>query len=1057
MKRYYILGLILSCLVTTTALAQEIVTGVVRDMQGETLAGVAIIVQGSDSFSGTITDDNGKYQIKADSQDILEFSSLGFIPQEVEVRGRAIIDVILEQDKELLDEVVVVGFATQKKINLTGSVSTLGKEELQSVPVHNPILALQGQIPGLTITQNSGELYGNGPSVELRGLTTIGQGSTGSVLVLIDGMEGDLSTLNAQDIESISVLKDAAASSIYGSRAPFGVILVTTKSGRKGRTQINYNNNFRFKSPINMPEMADSYSWALYFNEASNNDGNGDDISPTRLQRIKDYIDGKISYNTIPVEGGQWGTAYTEGNDNIDYYDVFFKNLTTAQEHNLSINGGTDILNYYVSANYVNEKGVLNWNLDGLQRLNVFGKFEARPFQFMKIGYSARYMREWYHKPTYMTDNMFQKFGEYLWPVGPLYDPNGILFNDTALQLIEGGQMNINNTAFVQQFNVVFEPLKGWRIVADVNYRHRNYFNRVVSIPVYQTCTDGITPGSGWNEQSSVAEDTGMNEYIMTNVYTDIEKTFKDGHYMKLMAGFQAEIYNDKTVYAQKAGLIVPEIPSINTASGLYKGEQVPPNVAGGYGSWKTAGFFGRINYNYKERYMLEANIRYDGSSRFRADSRWGLFPSFSAGWNIANESFFSAAKTYVDMLKLRVSYGSLGNQNTSQLYPTYQAMGFANASGTWLINGQKPNIAWPPALISTSLTWEKIRSWNAGLDFAFFQNRLSGSLEYFVRQTKDMVGPADELPALLGTSVPATNNTDLESRGWELEISWRDQVFGTLNYGIRFILSDAQAYITRYSNPSHTLETYYTGKKWGEIWGYETIGMAITDNQMMDHLATLPNGGQDALGNDWRAGDIMYKDLNGDGKVDSGAYTIEDHGDLKVIGNETPRYNFGIDLTAEWKGIDLRIFLQGVGKRDYFQGSKYFFGSRGWSKWGTMVLEPHLDYFRDNQDNPLGLNTDSYYPRPYLDSDKNVQCQTRYLQNAAYCRLKNVQLGYTVPNKCTSKIGISSLRIYLSGENLATFTKMTKLFDPETIGANGQGNVYPLQKTYSVGLSVTF
>ena len=241
----------------------------------------------------------------------------------------------------------------------------------------------------MRISQNSGELYNNGPSIELRGLTTIGQGSSGSVLVLIDGMEGDLSTLNAQDIDNISVLKDAAASSIYGSRAPFGVILVTTKSGRKGKAQVNYNNNFRFKTPINMPEMADSYSWALYFNEASNNDGNGDDISPERLQRIRDYMDGKISYNTIPVEGGQWGTAYTEGNDNIDYYDVFFKNLTTAQEHNLSITGGTDAVNYYVSANYINEKGVLNWDLDGLQRLNIFGKMQATPFRFMKIGYSA--------------------------------------------------------------------------------------------------------------------------------------------------------------------------------------------------------------------------------------------------------------------------------------------------------------------------------------------------------------------------------------------------------------------------------------------------------------------------------------------------------------------------------------------------------------------------------------------------------------------------------------------------------------------------------------------
>lgn len=1056
MKKTIAIVTLMLCAVAT-AMAQHTVSGTVTDLNGEPLAGVAVMVQDSPSPTGTTTDLDGTWSLSVSPDAVLEFSSLGYRPVTVNVNGRGDIDVSLEEDREILDEVVVVGFATQRKENLTGAVSTLDNEAIESVPVHNPILALQGQIPGLRISQNSGELYNNGPSIELRGLTTIGQGSSGSVLVLIDGMEGDLATLNAQDIDNISVLKDAAASSIYGSRAPFGVILVTTKSGKKGRAQVNYNNNFRFKTPINMPEMADSYSWALYFNEASNNDGNGDDISPERLQRIRDYMDGKISYNTIPVEGGQWGTAYTEGNDNIDYYDVFFKNLTTAQEHNLSITGGTDAVNYYVSANYINEKGVLNWDLDGLQRLNIFGKVQAAPFKFMKIGYSARYMREWYHQPTYMTNTSFQNFGQYLWPVGPLYDPNGILFNDTALQYIEGGQMNINNTAFTQQFNVELTPLPGWRIIADVNYRHRDYFNRVVSIPVHQTCVDGVTPGSEWNSQSSVAEDAGKNEYLTVNAYTDYEKTFGGGHYMKVMAGFQTEIYNDKTVYAQKAGLIVPDVPTINTASGLYNGEQIPPNVSGSYGSWKTAGFFGRVNYNFKERYLLEVNLRYDGSSRFRVNNRWGFFPSFSLGWNIANEPFFAPASQWVNMLKIRASYGSLGNQNTTSWYPTYQAMGFANSSGPWLIDGQKPNIAWPPALISMALTWEKVRTYNIGLDFAAFDSRLSGSFEYFIRQTLDMVGPADELPAILGTSVPATNNTDLETRGWELELAWKDRAFGQLDYGVRLVLSDAQATITRYSNPSGSLDIYYSGKKAGEIWGYETIGIAQTDQQMLDHLATLPYGGQDALGSDWRAGDIMYKDVNNDGAIDNGANTLADHGDLVVIGNETPRYSFGIDITAAWKGFDFRIFLQGVGKRDYFQRSKYFFGSRGWSKWGAMVLVPHLDYFRDDPEDPLGLNMNAYYPRPYFDTEKNVLVQTRYLQNAAYCRLKNLQIGYTIPRKYTSKIGISNLRIYLSGENLATITKMTKLFDPETIGSNDQGNVYPLTRTYSVGLSVTF
>ena len=765
--KYYKLIVILGYLTmhTMNMYAQNNISGFVKDSEGEPLIGVSVLVKKGDiQEGGTITNINGFYQIKATPDASLEFSCIGYKTQKTTVNGKEKINITLEADNQLLDEVVVVGFATQKKVNLTGSVSTVGSKELTSMPVRNTVLALQGQVPGLTIKQQSGQLYGKNPNMQLRGLTTIGQGSNGDMLVLIDGMEGDPYSINPQDIENISVLKDAAASSIYGSRAPFGVILITTKKGKAGKTSINYNNNFRFNVPINMPSQADSYSWALFFNDGAHNDGNGDDISPARLQRIKDYIDGKISYSTIPV-GDQWGTAYTEGNDNIDYYDVFYKDMTIGQEHNLSINGGNEKMNYFMSANYLTEDGTLNWNLDGLKRLNLFGKMEVKPYKFLTLGYSTRYIREDYHQPRVMSDEMFQLFGQYLWPVAPLYDPNGNLFNDTVLRFRDGGQMKISNTTQVHQFNAVFEPIKGWRIVGDVNYRYRSYFNHTETIPVSQTCIDGITPGSVWDEHSGVAEDVGRNEYININAYSDYEKIFADRHYFKVMAGFQAEQYNTRTVYAQKEGLIVPDIPTINTSSGLFNGEQVPPNVAGDYNRWRTAGFFGRLNYNYMEKYLLEANLRYDGSSRFRSDNRWGLFPSFSIGYNIAKEAYFEPLKPYINTFKLRASYGSLGNQNTSSYYPTYQAMGFANVSGSWLINGQKTNIAWPPSLISKTLTWEEIRSWNIGLDFSLLNNRLTGSFDYFIRKTLNMIGPADELPVILGTNVPNTNNTDLQTK----------------------------------------------------------------------------------------------------------------------------------------------------------------------------------------------------------------------------------------------------------------------------------------------------
>ncbi|MGV8096052.1 MAG: TonB-dependent receptor [Mangrovibacterium sp.] len=1031
------------------------VTGKVTDSSGIPLPGVTVIIKGT--TQGTITDDDGNYiltDVPADA--ILVFSFVGMKTQEIAVNNQNPLSVTLEEDTRALADVVVIGFGTQKKVNLTGSVSTVNATVLEAVPVRNAVQALQGQVPGLLITQSSGQLNAN-PGMQIRGLNTIGQGSSGGVLVLIDGMEGDIYSLNPQDIENISVLKDAAASSIYGSRAPFGVILVTTKKGKEGKATINYNNNFRFNMPINMPQSADSYSWALFFNDGAHNDGHGDDISPARLQRIKDYIDGKISYNTIPV-GNQWGTAYTEGNDNIDYYDVFFRDVTTAQEHNLSIAGGNEKMNYYVSGNYLDESGVLHGDLDGLERLSFFGKVEARPLNILGIQYSSRYVRENYHQPTQMNNDIFQYFGQYLWPVAPLYDPNGILFNDVVLRFRNGGQMETSNTSSVNQFSATLEPLKGWRIVGDLNYRYRSYFNHIVSKPVWQTCIDGVTRGSVWDEHSKVTEDVGRNDYLNVNAYTDYEYTFANKHYFKVMAGFQAEQYNTRGVTAGKEGLVVPDIATINTASGMFNGETVPPTVAGDFGKWTTAGFFGRLNYNLMEKYLFEANLRYDGSSRFRSDKRWGFFPSYSVGYNIARENFFQPLTSYVNTLKLRASYGSLGNQNTNSWYPTYEAMGYSNVAGTWLIDGQKQNIAWPPSLISSSLTWEEVRSWNVALDFGLLDNRLTGSFDYFVRKTLNMVGPAEELPIILGTSVPNTNNTDLKTKGFELEVVWRDRAFNQqLNYGVRLILSDAQAEITHYSNPSGTLSKYYAGMKVGQIWGYESIGIARSDEEMAEHLATMTNGGQSYLGADWQAGDIMYRDVDGNGRIDWGSSTISDHGDLVVIGNTTPRYSFGVDVTAEWKGIDFRMFLQGVAKRDYFQGSKYFFGSSGWSKWGTMVLKQHLDYFRDDPDHPLGLNINSYYPRPYLDNSKNVQTQTLYLQNAAYMRLKNLQVGYTLPNSITGKVGVSRLRIYLSGENLFTVTSMTDLFDPETIGSNSQGNVYPLTKTYSAGLSVTF
>lgn len=1039
------------------------ISGLVKDNEGEPLPGVSVAVKAGESISGVVTDINGKYQLKASPDATIEFSFIGFKSIQQQVSNRKVINVTLEIDNQILEEVVVVGYGTQKKVNLTGSVSVIDSKAFESVPVANAVQALQGQVPGLNIYSNKGGGLNQKQSINVRGIGTIGEGSTGDALILIDGMEADIFSVNPQDIESISVLKDAAASSIYGSRAPFGVVLVTTKKGKAGKAQINYNNSFRLSSPINMPSSLDSYTYALFFNDAGYNSGWGSYnwVSQTRLQRIKDYMDGKISYTTIPLNGSNtWADGYQEGNDNIDYYNLFFKKNVFAHEHNFSVNGGTDKIQYYLSANYLDQDGTLRMGEDYSKRYTMSAKISAQLSRAVSLSSNTRFVRNDFVQPTHMNDSFFSDIGRQCWPVKPLYDPNGNLFDDHVQQMKNGGRKTERNTWLYQQFNLTIEPIKGWRLIGDLSYRYNTQYAHEDLLTISQIGVDGVTKVRSWDENSSVSESSFASDYFNVNLYTDFEKTFAKSHHLKALAGFQAEANNYRNIWAQKIGITYPGKPTINTSTGIDKdGKVIAPNVSGGHNRWSTAGFFGRVNYDFQEKYLVEANLRYDGSSRFRSDDRWGFFPSASLGWNIAREEFFQPATRIMNTLKLRASYGSLGNQNTTALYPTYTVMG-TGTSDKWLMNGVKPNIAWAPALVSYDLTWEKIRTWNVGIDIGLFNNRLTGSFDYFIRNTNDMVGPSEKLPATLGIAVPPSNNTDLRTAGWELELMWKDRLQNGLNYSLRFTLADSRTKITRYSNPSGLIDSFYEGKYCGEIWGYETIGIARTDDEMAEHVGSLVNGGQSALGQDWQAGDIMYSDLNEDGKIDAGARTLDNHGDLKRIGNSTPRYNVGIDLSADWKGFDFRMFWQGTLKRDYFQGSYYFWGANGsQGYWFSTALKGHEDYFRNDESSPLGVNLNSYYPRPLLNTNKNQQCQTKYLQNAAYMRLKNLQIGYTLPRKIVQKMGVQNLRFFASGENLLTITDLVKFFDPETIesGSFAHGYAYPLSRTYAFGLNITF
>lgn len=513
------------------------------------------------------------------------------------------------------------------------------------------------------------------------------------------------------------------------------------------------------------------------------------------------------------------------------------------------------------------------------------------------------------------------------------------------------------------------------------------------------------------------------------------------------MVGFQSELFKERQITARQDG-IMAGVPTLNTTSDNSRS-------SGGYAEWATAGFFGRVNYDYKGRYLAEVNLRYDGTSRFLADQRWNWFPSFSAGWNIAREDFFEDMTDLISTLKIRGSWGELGNQNTENWYPFYRTITYKQNDGKWLVNGLKPNTAAESALVSALLGWEKTQTLDIGFDLAMFNNRLNVNFDYFQRKSKDIVGPAPELPNILGTKVPNVNNLDMTSKGWEVMVTWRDQI-RDFRYGVTLSLSDNQVVVDKYPNPSKDLgQKYYNGSHLGEIWGYQTIGLAKTDQEMQDHLSKV---NQSSLGSNWGAGDVMYADRNGDGVINKGDNTVADHGDQILLGNSTPRYNFGLNLDGAWKGFDLKIFLQGTMKRDYMpsDGAMMFWGSVGY--WQTNFFESHLDYFRPaDTDSPLGANVNGYYPRPVQDT-KNRQGQSRYLQNAAYCRLKNVTLGYTLPVQLTNKFYVSNLRLFVSAENLFTITSLVDTFDPETIGVGDwDGCTYPLSKNFSFGLSATF
>ena len=1070
---------IFASLCSIAAFAQVKVTGTVYEPSGETCIGATVIEKGKPG-NGTATDLDGNFTINvSSSKATIVVSYIGMQTQEIKLDGQTHLEIHMKDDTATLDEVVVVGYGTQKKINATGAVKTIGNDVLESRPVTNAVQGLQGAVAGLNITNDNGGAPGESMNINIRGVGNIGTGSSSSPLVLIDGMEGDLSRINPADIENISVLKDAAAASIYGSRAPFGVILVTTKSGKKGTT-VNYSGNVRFQQPINTPHTPDSYTYALMVNDASNNSGSqgrGDVFKRDLLNKILAFQRGEIKDGTtfnasrpeVWLSGeNAWG--------NTDWYDVFLKKVAVSQEHNVSVSGGSDNVNYYLSGNYLDQAGIFKFSDEKYQRLAISGKVNIKFNKYVQFQWTSRLITTDNNKPSALGSMFFHQISR-LSPLTPLYTPLGEYHPDSMIEALEHGGRTDNKTQQVyNQGNLTVTPIKDWNIHVDVGSRIENNKGTIQYKPISYTASTGesvyMLVNKGWGGVYNVSgsgisfspaegeaffskTQTNIN-YFTTNVYTDYSLTLKEKHNFKFLVGMQTEYYKNDITRVASNNILIPDTPFFTPSKG-----DDGVALSEGKGEWSSVGIFGRINYNYEDKYMAEVNLRGDAASRFPKNQRWGVFPSFSVGWNIANEKFWEDLYQTWNYFKLRASYGTLGNQNTNSFYPYYQSM--SAAPGSLVLGDAQATLLPMFSPYSTSLTWEKIENIGAGVDVAFFNNRLNASFDWYQRTTKNMIGPAFALPAVFGASAPNTNNAELRTRGWELELSWKDRI-GEFNYSVSASLSDYKSVVTKYDSPNNNIYGWYQNKNYGDIWGYEVKGIAKSDKEMNEHLS---KANQTALGTDWGGGDVMYADLNGDGKVDPGSNTLDNHGDLKVIGNTTPRFAYSFTLEANWKFIDFRAYFQGIGKRDYFAqfsnqvGAATYFGydNRGQYQ-GNLFLE-HLDYFR-YAGAELGANEDAYYGRLRWDGN-NAYVSDRFLQDASYLRLKNLQIGFSIPQKWHISKYVKA-RLYFSAENVFTITKL-KIYDPEALtgysdsmgyGVEG-GKTYPQYRTYAVGLDLTF
>ena len=1065
----FAIALLASCSFSVFAQSQTISGSVSDAVTSEPLAGVSIVVVGSETESGVVigtqTDAMGRFNLDVPAGfTALKFSYIGYISKEQTIQGQTM-NVVLEPDVLLLEEAVVVGFGTQKRANLSGAVDEVDMEALELRSISNVTQGLQGLIPNLNIDYTAGA-PGTEPIINIRGYTSI---NGGSPLILIDGIPAearDLNLLDAQDVSSISVLKDASSAAIYGARAAFGVLLIETKRGGGEQMNVNYTHRTSWDTPTVIPEkVTDPYVY-MRWQENSSDATPWDYInySDDMYAWARDRSDNPSSTDAVRVNPSN--TSQWQYMGNRDWSEYFLSDYGMSSNNTLSLSGSTANTNYYLSGSMDNQDGALQIDDDNFERLGIRSNVEYRLNQFFNITNLTQMTQSSRNAPSYLSGESSSMQSFYLLaPTSWHKNPDGTWANSTAgqlaAQLTEGGdfvdEYNKFQTTFTLRSDIIPSLLS---LNADYTFRSekRNYDWD------YKKYRIGYGPNDVRELGNTAVYRYRMDyDYQVLNLYASLNKQFQN-HQFSGIIGYNQESYDFYRVNTSITDVISSSLPSISLALGST-------NTSDSYTGWAVQGVFGRLNYIFKDKYIVEFNGRYDGSSRFPENDRFGFFPSASLGWRLDQESFFNVDA--INVFKLRASYGTLGNQSVSDFGYIPSMSTYNNG---YLVDNNRPLSISAPGMVSSNYTWEEVTSQNIGLDIELLESKLQFNLDLYTRDTEGMLTLGKELPSVLGTSEPNENAADLRTKGWEVAVNYRDNVNflnDRLSFGARLTLADAQSEITSFDNPNQNLNQYYVGAQIGEIWGLTVDGFFESEEEITnspDQSSMVPWGAIPTT-----VGSIKFADINGDGVITKGT-TVADPGDMKVIGNSEARYRFGINLDFNYKGFDVQTFFQGIGKRDYYPFHYVFWGFHQQPYNGGFT---HLlDYYRAADDSPeamsqhsqkyidMGLanaNTDSRYPvLQAWNMDVNTYGagstpNDKYLLDASYLRWKNLTIGYRLPGEIIQSLGLSQVRVYLSGENLMEWSEISDIVDPEAVTNNGRGYVYPFQRRYSLGINVQF